>query len=83
MDHNLTRIDYSHGSSLQSVTFVFNDGTISPPKDKYWDNPEDKCVLPADKRIKMIVFGFDNEELPYMVSVQVFNSDKKNAEPFS
>ena len=52
----LSSIEYSKGCKLSNLTFVFGDGTKSPPKNTYKTEPDSSIKLFLGK-IKMVDLG--------------------------
>lgn len=70
---NLNRIDFTPGSELNSLTFVFNL-VRSPPNGSYKNaEPTHKYLLPTDKTIGAIIFG--TNEMQYLNGINLFDQN--------
>ena len=59
-------------NEMSSLTFVFLDGSMSPPFGTYTQEPEVESMV-EDKHIRKICFGLSDTEYCYfLVSVEMF-----------
>ena len=74
----LTEILYYSGGALYNATFKFSNGALSPPKNSYWDEPTDsKEVQKHHDQIGTVIYGVDDNQFPYLVSIEVLDKEEK------